>query len=273
MRWAASPSSVTPGTRSHRCPIGRACERARDRRGLAVGDQRGELRRPAVELRGDPSRRRGGVGEVDAGEPLLRLGQRDVGVQDAAGSRGGPTIPLPGASANMRPAADRLRAGGVARVGVEQVGLDERGADVLGLGVGQQRPDPRPGAVRADQEARWSTVEPSAKVSSCRPVAEGADAGDLASPLDGAGRAASRAGSAAGRRACTSGRPPVPSSGWSSSTVPCWSSTRVASPPSWMMRAELVGQAGRLRARAARCTRGCRACRPACAPSARRSAS
>ncbi|MCL6669971.1 hypothetical protein [Streptomyces panaciradicis] len=41
---AASPSSATPGTGFPLCPAGSTC-RAQDRRG--VGDQRGELRRPA----------------------------------------------------------------------------------------------------------------------------------------------------------------------------------------------------------------------------------
>ena len=120
---------------------------------LAVGDQRGELWRPAVELRRDSSLRRLRVGEVDARDPLLRLGERDVGVQDAVGLAVGEDA-LAGREGEHGPVADGLCAGRVARVGVEQVRLDERGADVLGLRVGQQRPDPRPGAVRADHEAR-----------------------------------------------------------------------------------------------------------------------
>jgi hypothetical protein len=60
-------------------------DRAKNGGGFPVGDERGELRSPPGELRRDPGRRRGGAGEVDAGDPLLRLGERDVGVQDAAG--------------------------------------------------------------------------------------------------------------------------------------------------------------------------------------------
>jgi AcrR family transcriptional regulator len=59
-------------------------EPSRDGVCLTVGDQRGELRRPAVELRRDSSLRRPRVGEVDARYPLLRPRERDVGVQDAA---------------------------------------------------------------------------------------------------------------------------------------------------------------------------------------------
>jgi hypothetical protein len=40
---------------------------------------------PTVKLRRDLRRRRGGAGEVDAGDPRLRLGERDVAVQDAVG--------------------------------------------------------------------------------------------------------------------------------------------------------------------------------------------
>jgi hypothetical protein len=42
--------------------------------------------------------------------------------------------PLARREREQRPAADRLRGGGVAGVAVEQVGLDERPADVLGGG-------------------------------------------------------------------------------------------------------------------------------------------
>lgn len=49
-------------------------------------------------------------------------------------------------------------------VGVVQVGVDERRADVLGLGVGQQWTDLRPGAVGTDfltQTAeRWEKLDP-----------------------------------------------------------------------------------------------------------------
>ncbi|MFF4730232.1 TetR/AcrR family transcriptional regulator C-terminal domain-containing protein [Streptomyces mirabilis] len=52
--------------------------------GLAVRDQRGEFPGPAVELLGE-GRSRARVGEVDGGDPLLRLVERHIGVQDAAG--------------------------------------------------------------------------------------------------------------------------------------------------------------------------------------------
>lgn len=45
-------------------------DHAQDRCGIAVGDQRRELRRPPVELGRDSGRRGGGVREVDAGDSL-----------------------------------------------------------------------------------------------------------------------------------------------------------------------------------------------------------
>ena len=71
------PGHAVPSVSVREC-----VDRARDRRGLAVGDQRGELRRPPVELGRDPSSRGGGVGEVDAGDPLGGAVQRDVRVKD-----------------------------------------------------------------------------------------------------------------------------------------------------------------------------------------------
>ena len=135
--------------------VGERVDHARDRRGLAVGDQRGELRRPPVELGRDPGRRGGGVGEVDAGDPLGGAVQLDVGVQDAAGLAVRDD-PLARGERVHRAAADRFGGRRVPFVDVVQVGLDERRADVLGRRVGQQRPDLRPGAVGADEEARWS---------------------------------------------------------------------------------------------------------------------
>ncbi len=68
---------------------------------LAVGDQRGELGCPAIELRRDSRPRLLGVGEVDARDPVQGLGERDVGVQDAVGLAVGldafdPASPLDG---------------------------------------------------------------------------------------------------------------------------------------------------------------------------------
>jgi hypothetical protein len=51
-------------------------------RAFAVGDQRRERRRPPVEFGRDAGGRGGGVGEVDAGDPLGRAVQLDVRVQD-----------------------------------------------------------------------------------------------------------------------------------------------------------------------------------------------
>ena len=110
-------------------------------------------RGPAVELLDDPRGHGRGIGEVDAGEPVLRLQQLRVRVQGPA------ALPVSQDSLarrerEQRAGADRLRGGGMAGVAVEQEGLDERDADVLGGGVGEQRTDPRPRAVGADQQAR-----------------------------------------------------------------------------------------------------------------------
>jgi hypothetical protein len=63
---------------------GQGVDGARDGCGVGVGDQRGELRRPAVELLDDARDGRGRVGEVDAGEPVQRLDELRVGVQGSA---------------------------------------------------------------------------------------------------------------------------------------------------------------------------------------------
>jgi hypothetical protein len=116
-------------------------EGARDRRGVAVGDQGGELGSPAVELLDDPRRRGHGIGEIDPGEPARRLQELRVGVERPA------TLPvrrdpLARREREQRSAADHVRGRGVADVAVEQVGLDDRDADVLGCRVREQRPDP-----------------------------------------------------------------------------------------------------------------------------------
>jgi hypothetical protein len=94
-----------------------------------------------------------GPGEFGAVEPVLRLGEHHPGV-DVSVALPVSHDPLSRLERRRRSGAEGLRAGGVAGVAVEQVGLDERDADVLGRRVGQQPPDPRPGAVRADQQAR-----------------------------------------------------------------------------------------------------------------------
>lgn len=114
---------------------------AQDRRCVAVGDERGEFRCPAVELARDPGGGRGGIGEVDGGEPVLWPGQRHVGVQGVA------VLPvsedlLAWRGRDQQPATDRFRGGWVAGVGVEQVRLDDRRAGVLGCGGGEQWPYP-----------------------------------------------------------------------------------------------------------------------------------
>jgi hypothetical protein len=146
-------------------------------RGLAVGDQRGELGRPPVELLGDS---RGG--EVDAVEPVLGLGQRHVGVQDAVGFAVR-LDPLAGDVGEQRARADRLGRRGVPLVRVEQVGLDEGGADVLGCRGGEQRTHAGPRPVGADQQVcrHGRAVRERHLVTA---VAERADRGDLATPLD-----------------------------------------------------------------------------------------
>lgn len=50
IRCAASPRSVTPGTRSRRWPSGRVWIMRATGGGLAIGDQCGEFRSPTVEL-------------------------------------------------------------------------------------------------------------------------------------------------------------------------------------------------------------------------------
>ncbi len=87
----------------------------------------------------------------------------------------------------QRSAADGLRGRRMPGVGVEQVGLDERDPDVLGDGVGEQRPDPGPRAVRADQQARDDRGAVGER-HLVAPVAEGTDTADLVPPPDRAGR-------------------------------------------------------------------------------------
>ena len=161
-----------PGHAVPSVPVRERVDHPRDRRGLAVGDQRGELRRPPVELGRDPGGRGGGVGEVDAGDPLGRAVQLDVGVQDAPRLAVGDD-PLPRGEREHRAAADRRGRRRVPLVGVVQVGLDERGADVLG----RRRPTAAAGpSTRRRRRRRGGslvTVDPSAKVSSCRPSPSG----------------------------------------------------------------------------------------------------
>ena len=148
-----------------------------------VGDERGDLRRPADELRRHACLRRRRVGEVDGREPLLRTDEDHVRVQDVMRFAVRQDA-LAGSEGEERSTPDGLRAGEVALVGVRQVGLDVRGAEVLGPGVGHERPHLRPGSVGADEQARGdrrSVVEGDLVLSAI----EGADAGDLAAPLDG----------------------------------------------------------------------------------------
>ncbi|MFF4616095.1 hypothetical protein [Nonomuraea jabiensis] len=88
-------------------------EAAQDRRGVAVGDQGGELGSPAAELLDDTGGHGRGIGEIDIGEPVLWLQQLRVRVQ-------GPVTlpisqdPLSRREREKRPGADRLRGGGMA---------------------------------------------------------------------------------------------------------------------------------------------------------------
>ena len=81
-------------------------------------------------------RRSGWAGEVEAGDPVLWLGERDVRVQDAAGLAVRED-PLARRDCHQGAGANCFGRRGVALVGVVEVGLDERDADILGLGVGQ----------------------------------------------------------------------------------------------------------------------------------------
>ncbi|WP_442929150.1 hypothetical protein [Modestobacter sp. VKM Ac-2983] len=57
---------------------------AQDRGGVGIGDEGDEGGCPVVELGGDDRLRGVGVGEVDAGEPLQRAVEDDVGVDAVA---------------------------------------------------------------------------------------------------------------------------------------------------------------------------------------------
>jgi len=70
------PSPAVPGRQR--------VEGAHDRYGVAVGDQRGKLGRPPVELGGDPRRHRRAVLRIGAGEPVRWLLELCVRVQGAA---------------------------------------------------------------------------------------------------------------------------------------------------------------------------------------------
>jgi hypothetical protein len=99
-------------------------ERAQGRRDLPVGDQRSERRRPSLEFGRDPPRRRDGIGEVDAGEPLGRAVQGDIGVKNGARL----TVredPLPRSERKHGAGANRLGRLRMTRVGVMQEGLDK----------------------------------------------------------------------------------------------------------------------------------------------------
>jgi hypothetical protein len=157
-------------------------DHARDRPSVALGDQGGQRRRPPLELGRDARRRGGGVGEVDARDPLGGAVQRDMGVKHAPRLAAREDA-LSGRLREQRARADRRGGCGMPRVGVVPMGLDERGADVPRLGVRQQRPDFRPGAVRPDEQAR-GRARPVTEGQFEPPVAERPDIGDPAAPLD-----------------------------------------------------------------------------------------
>ena len=157
-------------------------DRARDRCGFGVGDKRGKFRCPPVELGRDSGGRRGGVGEVDAGDPPRGAVQLDVRVKDVL-RLAVRDDPLSRGERQHRAAADRFGRRGVPRAGVVQVGLDEHRADVFGLRVGEQRADLRPGAVGTDEEA-GGHGRPVGEGQLVPAVAEGLDTGDLEPPLD-----------------------------------------------------------------------------------------
>jgi hypothetical protein len=72
-------------------------DRARHRIRLTVGDERCQLRSPAIEFLGDAGQASRRIGEVDAGNSALRLLQRHVRVQRAI------ELAVPGVSANSEP--------------------------------------------------------------------------------------------------------------------------------------------------------------------------
>ena len=77
------PEERHPGHAVPSVSVREGVDHPRDRCGFAVGDQRGELGRPSAELGRDAGCRGGGVGEVDASEPLGGAVQLDVRVKDA----------------------------------------------------------------------------------------------------------------------------------------------------------------------------------------------
>lgn len=89
IRWAASPSRVTPRDALPAVLVRQGVQDAGHRSGLAVGGERRHLRRPPRELPGDPLQGRGPVGEVEGVDPRPVPGELDVGVQHtpAAGLR------------------------------------------------------------------------------------------------------------------------------------------------------------------------------------------
>jgi hypothetical protein len=138
IRCAASPSSVTPGTRSHLCSTGSAWIGRKHGIRLSVGKERYQLRSPAVEFCNDAGQSRSRVGEVDQSNPVLRLVQRHVCMQHAIGL----TVredAFPRRRRHQRATANRFRAGLVAGLAVEQVRLDEGGAGICRFCLGKKR--------------------------------------------------------------------------------------------------------------------------------------
>ena len=99
-------------------------DRARHRVSLTVGDERCQLRSPAVEFLGDAGQGSHRVGEVDAGNPVLRLVQRHVRVQRAIGLAVREDA-FSRRNRKQRATANRFRARLVTGVAVKQVRLDE----------------------------------------------------------------------------------------------------------------------------------------------------
>jgi hypothetical protein len=158
----------------------------RDRRDVTGRDERDKLRGPAFKFLPDLRNRRGGVGEINGGEPVARLGEHHIGVEriTALAMR---HDRLARRRCAHRAAADRCSTRGMAGVSIEQIGFDRCHAGIFGDCKRQQRAHSGPGAVRADQQLRLDarTVGERYCVSA---LTNRPDAADPTAPSHGTGR-------------------------------------------------------------------------------------